>query len=111
MNLTRFHSVLSSAKYEVVPALTADQAVAFCINNVAAAVVLDSEFFTVEGWSVAQTFKSLRPELPIVLFVEESHEMAVPQSVDAIAATGAALLQELHRLLDSADSAPNALAG
>ncbi len=107
MNLKRLHSVLSSTKYEIVSALAADQAVAFCINNAVAAVVLGSEFLTAEGWSVAQTFKSLRPELPVVLFVEDSREMAIPDAVDVIATTEGALLQELQRLLESS---PNALA-
>jgi len=107
MNLKRLHSILSSTKYEIVSALAADQAVAFCINNALAAVVLGSEFLTAEGWSVAQTFKSLCPELPVVLFLEDSREMAIPDAVDVIATTGEALLQELQRLLDSS---PNALA-
>jgi DNA-binding NtrC family response regulator len=108
IHLKTFQSVLSSDNYEVVSAFTSDQAVAFCINNAVAAVVIDSEFLTVDGWSVAQTFKALHPGLPVILLVEDGHEGPIPQAVDAIAKTSADMLQELQRLLDSL---PNSLAG
>jgi len=108
MRVKTFQSVLGSAKYEVISAFTSDQAVAFCINNAVTAVVLDSEFLTVEGWSVAQTFKGLRPGLPVLLFVEDDHHGPIPQSVDAIAKTSDDILQELQRLLESL---PNTVAG
>jgi hypothetical protein len=74
-------------------------AVAFCINNPVAAVVLDSEFFSERGWSLAQTFKSVCPSTPILLFVEDHQYTEIPQAVDAMVETPAGMLQELRRLL------------
>lgn len=88
---------LRSARYEVILALTADQAVAFCINHSLAALVLDSEFFTQEGWSVTQTFKSLCPKVPILLLVENHQHGTIPKNVDAIANTTETMLAELDR--------------
>lgn len=95
---------LRSAGYEVILALTADEAVAFCINHSLAALVLDSEFFTQEGWSVTQTFKSLCPKVPIVLFVENHKDGAMPTNVDAMADTAGIMLLELNRVFDRATS-------
>ena len=92
---------LQSAQYEVFLALTAEQAVAFCMGNLFAAVVLDSEFLSEAGWSVAQTFKGLYPRLPIVLFLEDHHRAEIPQAVDAIANTATTMLHELGRLLEN----------
>ncbi len=91
---------LRSARYEVVSAPTADQAVAFCINNAVAAVVLDSEFSSEEAWSVVQTFKGLCPKVPILLFVDGHKHRTTPKNVDAIAHTTEDMLLELVRLFD-----------
>jgi DNA-binding NtrC family response regulator len=99
-NRNSLPGVLRSARYEVISAFTADQAVAFCINHVAAAVVLDSEFFSERGWSVLQTFKSLCPKVPILLFVEDHQFGTLPQNVDAIANTAEMMLVELRRFFD-----------
>ena len=91
--------VLQSANYEVTLALTAEEAVAFCIGNLVAAVVLDSEFHSEAGWSVAQTIKGLHPQLPILLFLDDHKAAEIPQSVDAIA-NAATMVDELRRLLE-----------
>lgn len=95
--------VLKSARYAVVSDLTADQAVAFCVSNVVAAVVLDSEFFSEGGLSVVQTFKSMCPKVPILLFVDQRPPRA-PKNVDAIAHTTEIMLLELVRLFDRSTS-------
>src|SRR5712675_1170000 len=46
-------SAIPSREYEIVSASTPEQAVAVCVNNQLAAVVLDSEFVT-DGWSAAE---------------------------------------------------------
>lgn len=94
---------LESARYEVVSGLTADQAVAFCMNNIVAAVVLDSEFISEEELSVVETFKSLCPKVPILLFVNGRHR-TTPKNVDAIAYTTEIMLLELVRLFDRSTS-------
>ena len=96
-NQIRLPVVLKSARYAVVSDLTADQAVAFCVSNIVAAVVLDSEFFSEGGLSVVQTFKSMCPKVPILLFVDHRHRTA-PKNVDAIAHTTEIMLLELVRL-------------
>jgi CheY-like chemotaxis protein len=50
-------SALPRREYEVVTATTPEQAVAVCVSNNLAAVVLDSELSTDAGWSAARTFK------------------------------------------------------
>jgi CheY-like chemotaxis protein len=59
-------SALPRREYEVLGATTPEQAVAVCVSNNLAAVVLDSEFSTETGWSAAQTFKMVKPHLPVV---------------------------------------------
>lgn len=91
---------LKSAQYAVVSDLTADQAVAFCMNNIVAAVVLNSEFISEEKLSVVETFKSLCPKVPILLFVNDRKHRTTPKYVDAIAHTAETMLLELVRLVD-----------
>ena len=89
---------LQSARYAVVSAATADQAVAFCVSNSVAAIVLDSEFCGAGGLSVVETFKSLCPKVPILLFVSDRRRRTAPKNVDAIAHTTDVMLLELVRL-------------
>lgn len=91
---------LKAARYEVVSALTAAEAIAFCVNHSLAALVLDSEFFTEEGWSVVRTLKSLCPQVPIILFVEDHSGRTISSDVDGIANTADIVLSELNRLFD-----------
>ncbi len=60
---------LGSKTSAVLTAFTADVAVAFCLNNHVDAVVLSSELLD-DTWSVAQTLKSIRPTLPILLVTD-----------------------------------------
>jgi CheY-like chemotaxis protein len=92
-------SALPSREFEVVTATTAEQAVAVCVSNNLAAVVLDSEFSTATGWSAAQTFKMVKPHLPVVLLARD-HEQSLPHGVDAVAATHSAILHKLNALLN-----------
>jgi DNA-binding response OmpR family regulator len=92
-------SALASRDYEVLAATTPEQAVAVCVSNNLAAVVLDSEFATEAGWSAAQTFKMVKPHLPVVLLGKD-HEQSPPHGVDAVASTYSAILHKLNALLN-----------
>ena len=92
-------SALPSREFEVLAATTPEQAVAVCVSNNLAAVVLDSEFSTEAGWSAAQTFKMVKPHLSVVL-LGHNHQQQPPNGVDAVAATYPAILHELNALLN-----------
>ena len=96
--LNRMRSSLSSREYEALTADTPEQAVAFCVSNNVAAVVLDSEFATTHGWSAAQTFKSINPHLPVLLLAS-NHNGHTPVGIDAVAPTVAVMLDKLNLLL------------
>jgi DNA-binding NtrC family response regulator len=91
-------SAVSHREYEVVSASTPEQAVAVCVSHSLAAVVLDSEFCTEMGWSAAQTFKIVKPDLPVVL-VGHDHQQAPPNGVDAVAPSRSAIQHKLDELL------------
>jgi CheY-like chemotaxis protein len=92
-------SALPRREYEVVSATTPEQAVAVCVSNNLAAVVLDSEFSTETGWSAARTFKMVRPHLPVVLLGKD-HEQGPPHGVDAVASNHSAIERKLDELLN-----------
>jgi CheY-like chemotaxis protein len=84
--------------YEVFQASTPEQAVAVCVNNHLAAVVLDSDFASSNGWSVAQTLRIINPHLPILL-VANGHDGDLPAGVNAVASSFADILSKLQLLL------------
>lgn len=95
-------SALPRREYKVVFATTPEQAVAVCVGNNLAAVVLDSEFTTDTGWSAALTFKMVKPHLPVVL-LGHNHQQALPHGVDAVASTNYAIQHKLNALLNLGD--------
>ncbi len=96
--LREMRSAFPARDYEVFTASTPEQAVAVCLNNKVAAVVLDSEFSTEAGWSAAQTFKMVDPHLPVMLLLE-SAAGTVPSGVDAVAPGYSHILPKLKGLL------------
>ena len=92
-------SALPRKKYDVVTATTPEQAVAVCVSNNLAAVVLGSEFSTDAGWSAARTFKMVKPHLPVVL-LGHNYEQAPPHGVDAVAPKHSAIKHKLDALLN-----------
>lgn len=96
--LEAIRTALPSRDYEVVAVSTPEQAVAVCVSNNLAAVVLDSEFAEA-GWSAARTFKMVKPHLPVVLLAHD-HERSPPQGVDAVASTYSAIPHKLNALLN-----------
>jgi hypothetical protein len=68
-------------------------------SNNLAAVVLDSEFSAETGWSAAQTFKMVKPHLPVVL-LGHNHQHEPPHGVDAIATNYSGIQRKLNELLN-----------
>ena len=99
--LREMRSAFPARDYEVFAASTPEQAVAVCLSNKVAAVVLDSEFSTEAGWSAAQTFKMVDPHLPVMLLLE-SAEGTVPSGVDAVVPSHSHILPKLKVLLKRA---------
>src|SRR5689334_14164404 len=85
-------------EYEVLGAATPEQAVAVCVSNNLAAVVLDSEFSSETGWSAVQTFKMVKPQLPVVLLGHDHQQQ--PHGVDAVAPSYSAIQHKLNELLN-----------
>jgi DNA-binding NtrC family response regulator len=85
-------------EYQALPASSPAQAVAVCVTNNIAAVVLDSEFLTHDGCTLAQTFKAVNPHLPIVL-LGKGHNGDIPKAVDAVATTNRMMLKKLVGLV------------
>ena len=81
---------LRSAGNIVIESFTTDQAVALCVSNRIDAVVLDQEFFVeVDGWSVAQSLKLVKPGVCVLLVARATPlRKALPQGVDAMVAQG-----------------------
>jgi DNA-binding response OmpR family regulator len=97
--LEAIRSALPSRDFEVVDASTPEQAVAVCVSNNLAAVVLDSEFFTETGWSAARTLKMVKPHLPVVL-LGHNHRQNPPNGIDAIATNYSSIQHTLNELLN-----------
>ncbi|HEV7551136.1 MAG TPA: response regulator [Candidatus Angelobacter sp.] len=95
--LREMRSALPAIEYQVLSASTPEQAVAVCLNNHIAAVVLDSEFCTEAGWTAAQTLKMVNPRLPVMLLLKNA-EGTVPSGVDAVAPSHSDILPKLKGL-------------
>ena len=98
--LRAMRDAFPTREYEVLSASTPEQAVAVCVSNHVAVVVLDSEFSTESGWSAAQTLKMVNPRLPVMLLLK-SAEGPVPNGVDAVAHSHSHMLPKLKGLLGS----------
>jgi DNA-binding NtrC family response regulator len=80
-------------------ASTADRALALCVSNPVQAIVIDEGLLaSVDGWSVAQSVKMVKPSIPVILL---SHgpltNASLPDSVDFLASD--ADLQQLTAVL------------
>jgi DNA-binding response OmpR family regulator len=96
--LKEFSSAVSSMAYEAVPVTSPQQAVACCSSNPVTAVVMDSEFLTDTGWSVARSLKMVSPSL-IILLLEHGHNGDIPDGIDAVATTLSLIMQKLAVLV------------
>ena len=98
LQLKAMCEVLPLRDYQVFAASTPEQAVALCVSNHLAAVVIDSEFALAGGWSVAQTFRTVNAHLPVLLLAA-GHNGDLPSGVDAVAPSLAEMLEKLQMLL------------
>jgi DNA-binding NtrC family response regulator len=96
--LKELTSAVSSMAYEAVSASSPEQAVACCIGNPLVAIIVDSEFLTEGGWTVPQSIKMVRPDLPIFLLKQE-HNGDIPHGVEAVAPTVPLIMQKLAILV------------
>jgi DNA-binding response OmpR family regulator len=83
----RLTRTLRGRGHAVVEAYTGDQGVALCVGDHFDAVILDQELFIeTEGWSLAQSFKMVRPTICVLLVSRARRlETRKPNGVDAIA--------------------------
>lgn len=81
---------LRNAGNVVIESFSTDQAVALCVSNRIEAVVLDQEFFVeIDGWSVAQSLKLVKPGICVLLVTRTTPiGKGLPEGVDAMAAQG-----------------------
>jgi len=95
--------VLRRSGFEVVMTYTADHAVAVCASRDFAAVVLDQGLFLeVDGWSVAQSIKLVRPRQRVVLIARAKPldgDPPVPKGVDNVVSSDE--LRELSRVIEA----------
>jgi hypothetical protein len=97
------------AGFTVIDSFSADHAVAICVNNDIDAVVLDQDFFIqTQGWSVAQSLKSIRPKLCVLLISRAARfRDKLPEGVDMIVPqeTPRHTIVALRRMLGLEDAA------
>lgn len=84
------NAILTQIKVEAIDvtlALTCDAAVALCVGNHFAAVVLDAALLRNDDWTVAKSLKLVQPSLPILLLDPRStgREASLPPNTDALA--------------------------
>jgi DNA-binding response OmpR family regulator len=86
-NLSPVLREIKKSGFEVTLALTAEQAVAVCMNNQVEAVLLDAAFIRNDDWSVAKSLKLIKPLVPILLLDSRdlSRRDGLPASIDAVA--------------------------
>lgn len=77
---------LLTSGYTLVVPPTPDQAVAVCLHNRVAAVLIDEGMLTeVEDWSLARSFKGVSPNTPVLLLARDSGaHREMPPGVDCV---------------------------
>ena len=100
--LRAMRGALPSREYELLSAISPDQAVAVCLSNHISAVVLDSEFSNESGWSAVRTLKMVSPQLRVMLLSKNGNG-TVPNGVDAVAHSHSHILSKLKELLESGE--------
>ena len=87
-----------------------------CVSNSIDAVVLDQEFFIeVDGWSVAQSLKLVKPGMCVLLVTRANPvgKTGLPKGVDAMVSQrdGEAILKALRQLTGTRAAAAKAKTG
>lgn len=107
--------VLRNAGNNVIETFTTDQAVAMCVSNRIDAVVLHQEFFVeVDGWSVAQSLKLVKPTICVVLVTRAKPlHKGLPKGVDAMVSTQdtQAIVQAVNQVAGKKAAAAKARSG
>jgi DNA-binding NtrC family response regulator len=78
--------VLRRSGYFVAEAFSTDQAVAMAFSNYFDLAVLDQDLFIeIEGWTVAQSLKAVKPNICIILISKSKRlSNALPRDIDAM---------------------------
>lgn len=100
--LTALLARIKAAALEATLALTPDSAVALCVGNHFAAVVLEAALLRNDDWTVAKSLKLVQPGLPILLLDSRStgRRAPLPPDADALASYDAKdVLLKLDQLL------------
>ena len=96
---------LSAAGITVTESFTTDQVVAVCVSKHVDAVVLDQEFFVeLDGWSVAQSIKLVKPTICVLLATRaQLLSSRVPRGVDAVRTSSdtEGIIAELHKMTNA----------
>ena len=103
---------LQRSGYAVSEAYSPDHLVALCLSNPAQVAIVDvCELGAVEGWSVAQSIKMVKPSLSVILLCHGAlpAEVELPTAVDALASDSdlRGLLMTLLRLTPAKIAAHN----
>lgn len=81
---------LKASRLQLLTAATRSEAVAFCVANFVAAVVLDGESIRGSELSLAQALKAVRPTLPVILLEERKRQTTdLPEGIDVAVALDA----------------------
>lgn len=91
-------SHFAEEEFEAIAAASPQEAVAFCAANDVSAIVLDSEFVTEGGWTVARSLHMVKPQLPILL-LKAGRCRELPPDVDAVTSKMGMILSALKALL------------
>jgi DNA-binding NtrC family response regulator len=99
--------VLREHGYTVVVPAAADQAVALSLHNKFHAALIDEVTLTqAEDWSLAQSLKMVRPQVPVLLLVKASDTKQQPmlEGVDCVVSEAADPLEVIDALTQCSPS-------
>lgn len=86
-NLSALLAQIKAKALDVTLALTSDSAVALCVGNHFAAVLLDAALIRNDDWTVAKSLKFVQPSLPILLLDPRitGRRASLPPDTDVLA--------------------------
>jgi DNA-binding response OmpR family regulator len=84
--LEEMRKALKAYSFDLLGAFTADQGVAICVSHWIAAAILEANMVRAQDWSVVQTLKMIRPNLPILLLDERQRDRGdlPPEGIDSV---------------------------
>jgi DNA-binding NtrC family response regulator len=95
---------LKDSELRMLGPLNQEEAVAVCASQGVALIILDGASIRGQEWSVAKSFKMIRPNLPIILLGEHTSRTQLPDGVAAVLSLNHLdrLLSTIRRLLNPA---------